>query len=258
MDCNHVKRLLPVYIDNELSAVESLDVDQHLHDCSSCKREYTRHLALHHAVTHRATYHQAPAQLLTNVRETLDMNRTAAPTASTKPSAKYWNWLPLGAAFASLLTIGIGLKLYFQPANEVTQLSQEMVAGYARSMITNHTTDVASSDRHTVKPWFNGKLNYAPMVLDLTGQGFPLVGGRLDYIAEQPVAVMVYRHRQHLINLFCWPATRTNLTPISPTTQQGYHLIFWTHAGMSYGLISDLNLADLTRLKVTILNQLEE
>jgi anti-sigma factor RsiW len=108
-------------------------------------------------------------------------------------------------------------------------------------MVAGRLTDVSSSDSHTVKPWFNGKLDFAPPVLDLTTQGFPLVGGRLDYLANRSVAALVYRHRQHLIHLFVWPAVDRPDTAQHALTRQGYHVIYWSDAAMHYWAISDLN-----------------
>jgi len=113
-------------------------------------------------------------------------------------------------------------------------------------MMANHITDVASSDRHTVKPWFGGKLDYSPPVKDLTEQGFRLVGGRLDYLDSRPVAALVYQRSQHYINLFVWPSNKTGIKEGDQITRQGYNIIHWTQSGMSYWLVSELNLTELS------------
>jgi anti-sigma factor RsiW len=112
--------------------------------------------------------------------------------------------------------------------------------------MANHITDVASSDSHTVKPWFGGKLDYSPPTKDLTEQGFRLIGGRLDYLDNRPVAALVYQRSQHFINLFVWPSNDTSTTQESPITRQGYNLIHWTNSGMTYWLVSELNLPELS------------
>jgi anti-sigma factor RsiW len=122
-----------------------------------------------------------------------------------------------------------------------------VVASHIRSLMLNHLSDVASTDQHTVKPWFDGKLDFSPVVEDFASKGYPLVGGRLDYLNKQPVAALVYQRAKHIINLFSWPDDRPDLKEALQTaTLQGYHLIHWVQGGSNYWAVSDLNESELT------------
>jgi anti-sigma factor RsiW len=123
-------------------------------------------------------------------------------------------------------------------------LADQVVSSHIRSLMANHLTDVISSDQHTVKPWFSGKLDFAPVVKDLSSKGFQLVGGRLDYIADRPVAALVYKRRQHSINLFVWPSPQADSSPHTMTIK-GYDVVNWTQGHMAYWAVSDLNAAEL-------------
>jgi anti-sigma factor RsiW len=124
-------------------------------------------------------------------------------------------------------------------------LNQEIVSAHVRSLMADHLTDVPSSDQHTVKPWFNGRLDFSPEVRDLSGDGYPLVGGRLDYLSRRGVAVLVYQRRQHSINVFVWPEQDGHRLAPGETSVRGYNLIRWSRSGTSYSAVSDLNLAEL-------------
>ncbi len=159
-----------------------------------------------------------------------------------------WN-LSKPLAACAILVLGFSLGFFLQPLSTQDTLSEEVVSGHIRSLMAEHITDVASSDQHTVKPWFSGKLDFSPRVMDLTEQGFPLVGGRLDYLASRPVTALVYRRRQHLINVFIWPQNQHDIQTEYHTTRNGFNLLAFSSQGMNYWIISDLNNNELLELK---------
>ena len=165
--------------------------------------------------------------------------------ADTRPI--WWTWGGLSVAVAMALVVLLvwsgGRIPMRSPVDK--HVLQDVIAGHVRSLMVNHLTDVVSADQHTVKPWFEGHMDFAPPVPDLTAQGFPLVGGRLDYLDNRPVAALVYKRQQHVINLFVWPAPSGAARPASMVTQHGYNLVQWTTAGMHYWAISTLNVQEM-------------
>jgi anti-sigma factor RsiW len=156
-----------------------------------------------------------------------------------------WCWATLGASLAAVAALLIFLLPVLKGPSPSELLTEEIVSAHVRSLMANHLTDVASSDQHTVKPWFNGKLDFSPLVVDLTDSGFPLVGGRLDFVANGSVAALVYQRRQHFINLFIWPSLHDSDVAASISSRQGYNMIRWVKSGMIYWAVSDVNISDL-------------
>ena len=245
MDCKEICELLTAHVDHELSVREALDVDAHLQGCPACQAEYAQQTAMRAAVKKHATYFAAPADVARQIQHAL-------PT-STAPVRRTWQWTHTGALMATVVAIAWSLGLYLTLPTATDRLTDEVVANHVRSLMPDHVVDVASSDRHTVKPWFNGKLDFSPPVHDLATEGFPLIGGRLDYLDHRPVAALVYRYRQHTINLFVAPAMEAKDIPPRSASRQGYHVVYWTQAGMSYRAVSDVAPAQLDRFKDFIL-----
>jgi anti-sigma factor RsiW len=235
MTCRETKNLLNAYVDGELDSAGSLGVEKHVQGCASCLTDVENLHALASAIENGGLRFTAPQRLKTNVQAAI---READP--ARRRSIFSWRWA--SAVAAAVLIVFVSMQ-WLRPSQEM--LLNEIVSSHVRSMMANHITDVASSDRHTVKPWFGGKLDYSPPVKDLTEQGFRLVGGRLDYVDSRPVAALVYQRSQHLINLFVWPSNNTVTKQEDQLTRQGYNLIHWTQSGMSYWLVSELNLAEL-------------
>ena len=157
---------------------------------------------------------------------------------------KWWiGWVPAFATAAALMLVIVFFVFRSQPSND-DLIANELVSDHVRSMMVDHLADVPSTDQHTVKPWFDGKLDYSPPVTDLASQGFPLTGGRLDYAAGRPIAALVYQRRLHPINLFVFPTTEADSRP-KTSTRQGFNVVHWTRQGMTFWAISDLNSDEL-------------
>jgi anti-sigma factor RsiW len=170
--------------------------------------------------------------------------------AQVKRAQGRQSWLPTWAATAAALLLGVAggwqLAIRQMSAAGGSDLATEVVASHVRSLQGAHLTDIASSEHHTVKPWFAGKLDFSPPVADFTTGGFPLIGGRLDYLGDKQVAALVYGRRQHVINLFVWPTRDSNALPAA-ASRRGYHLVHGAAGGMTYWAISDLNEAELSQ-----------
>lgn len=231
MEHQEILSLLPAYVDQELGIVEALAVERHLNNCADCQRDYATQRNVSARIKKEANYNDAPADLASRIC-------IALPQDASRP--KYWlSWSNLGASLAALLVLAWGVGTFLGLPSTQAELTDEVVASHVRSLQVDHLSDVASTDQHTVKPWFNGKLNFSPPVVDLTPQGFPLVGGRLDYLGGRPVAALIYHRHLHPINLYVWPSADKDMAP-QVQDRQGYHLAHWTSAGMDYWAVSDL------------------
>ena len=241
MICQEAHRLIHPYLDGELDLVRSLEVEAHLKDCQTCAQTYNELRSLHSAVSDTALRFEPPAALRNRVRSAV---REEGETAN-RTSRVSWRWMIPAVSGAVLVIVALSLIALLSRPSTSDLMAQEIVSSHVRSLMEKHLTDVPSSDRHTVKPWFDGRLDFAPPVKDLTSAGFSLVGGRLDYIGNRPVAALVYQHQQHYINVFVWPSTGASDVSEKALVRQGYNLISWTIAGMNYWAVADLNLAEL-------------
>jgi anti-sigma factor RsiW len=232
------------YLDGELDLVRSLEVEAHLKDCRTCAQAYNELRSLHSAVSDTALHFQPPADLRNRVRSAIRDESPDKSGATNRSSRLSWRWVIPALAGVVLIVALSFLALQNRPSPS-DLIAQEIVSSHVRSLMEKHLTDVPSSDQHTVKPWFDGRLDFSPPVKDLASAGYSLVGGRLDYIGNRPVAALVYQHRQHYINVFVWPSTGASDVSEKALVRQGYNLISWTNAGMNYWAVSDLNLAEL-------------
>jgi anti-sigma factor RsiW len=195
-------------------------------------------------IRREATRHAPPAGLADRIRAEL-RNSDMQAVVRRPPPTRSWRWLQAIALFGAgaATAWGLAFTLLLGPAPEA--LGDAVTDSHVRSLMAAHLTDVASSDHHTVKPWFAGKLDFSPPVVDLAAEGQPLVGARLDFIDGRPVAAMVYRSGQHIVNLFVWPAPGDKSKPPRLLARRGYNLVQWTEDGMQAWAVSDLNAAEL-------------
>jgi len=241
LNCQNTQKLLHAFVDEELDLAVSLEVEEHLGECSACAQ---RHQSIHKLRSHikeESSRYELPARLQTRLRRAIGTK----DIDSRRPS-NGWRWMAIAASLAFAVLAVSTLTRFLPSRPEATALlADELLASHVRSqMLSSHLVDVTSSDQHTVKPWFEGKLDFSPAVIDLKDQGFRLLGGRVDYIGRRPVAALIYQRHKHVINLFIWPSGESQTTA-SARTQLGFHLISWTHAGMAYWAVSDLNEGEL-------------
>lgn len=231
---------LDAYLDGELASRDAREFEAHLKECRDCARLHDTRVALGAAIRAEVPSLRAPEELRTRVRSAL--TSAAGHSVTRRPATLGPRWLALAASLA-VVALG-GWRLGLSRAGSQA-LADQVLASHVRSLMPGHLTDVVSSDQHTVKPWFNGKLDFSPPVHDFAGRGYPLVGGRLDYVGGRPVAALVYGRRQHLINAFLWPATRGPAGGPGVTLRQGYHLLHWMTPDYVYWVVSDLGAAEL-------------
>lgn len=238
MRCEEAGPLIESYLDGELDLVRNLEIERHLETCPDCAPLRETAQELRSAIREDARYFRAPASLTQRVRA---MAREQTRAATPRATVLSWRWIGAAAAvvLVALAAVRLG-KNWMGPSHEEL-LAQEVLAGHVRSLMVHHLTDVLSSDQHTVKPWFDGKLDFAPPVIDLAQAGFPLVGGRLDYLDGRPVAALVYQRRLHYINLFVWPSAEGRNAEPARQTREGYNILQWNQNQMTYWAVSDLS-----------------
>lgn len=237
MKCTSAKELIEPYLDDELDANRRADIEDHLDACPDCAALHGQLRELRQDIRGLAPRYTAPPHLQQLVLTELRASRE-------KQSLRRLPWNGLAIASSVLLAVSLGWNITLLRSHGGARdvIAKEIVSSHVRSLIGTHLLDVPSSDQHTVKPWFNGKLDFSPDVKDFASQGFPLIGGRVEYINDRSAAALVYKRRAHIINVFTWPLSAPSHTE---TNENGYNVIAWTKAGMSYWVISDLNRSEL-------------
>ncbi|HEX7232267.1 MAG TPA: anti-sigma factor [Candidatus Binatia bacterium] len=244
MDCTHAQSLLDTYVDQELDPGRNLEMQEHLQGCARCAQSYSDRQMMRESLRTESLYFKAPPELEKRIQ------RSLRQAAKAEAPARWWffgDGFKMAAPLAVAALVVLMIAPYFAGPSPDELLGQQVVASHIRSLMVDHLADVASTDEHTVKPWFNGKLDFSPPVVDPAKEGFPLIGGRLDYLNNRPVAALVYRRDKHLINVFVWPVMDGRQIGEAKKMQQGYNVIRWTGSGMNFWVVSDLEATQLAK-----------
>jgi anti-sigma factor RsiW len=237
MNCEETLILLDAYFDNELDLPKAIAIEEHLCTCSSCPSEYEQRVALRSRLEDPDLRYHAPTDLADRIRKKLALSSRLTQKIIPFPAV---TWITTAIAAAAIFAAFLVANIERLPPAERSLLAAEVASDHIRSLIGTHLIDVESSDEHTVKPWFAGKVDFSPPVLDFADHGFKLVGGRLDYVRGKTVAVLVYRFKKHYVSLFMYrepnsePASKQELLDY-----QGYNLVYWNANGLDCWAVSD-------------------
>lgn len=238
MTCEEAKILLHALLDGELDAGHAREVEAHIASCPACAAEFAAQREMQRALAGTDLRYTAPASLRSRIEASLPQPQRRQPTRRA-----LLRGFAMGSAASALAASGVVALVLRQ--DDQQRILSEVVSAHLRSLQAGHLIDVVSTDQHTVKPWFSGKLDVAPPVIDLTAQGFTLVGGRLDYIDARAIAAVVYKRRQHVINLFVSQTASIEHRPPKTQTMQGFNCRRWGNRGLNFWAVSDLGADEL-------------
>lgn len=246
MACELSQTQLHAYFDGELAALDAASFEKHLETCADCKRQLEAEQSLRDSLRQADLYERAPTSLREKIQPRTSAVAAIPMRASTKPAS--WTWLAAAAALLLALIAGWRYFGLVSGPSSTQLIASKLVDAHLRSLQPGHLTDVASTDQHTVKPWFDGRLDFAPPVHDFSSDGFPLLGGRLDVVEGRTVAALVYGRRKHIINVFV-EKSEPEISWEGSGTMQGYQWVAWQKDGFSFFAVSDVSAPDLTALK---------
>lgn len=247
MSCELTRRFVPVYMDGELDLVRTIEMETHLKDCPACAQRLEEQKEVRSALRRCSLAYAAPAALRERIQSSLRASsRVGIQERKIKwPSLLTWQWAGAVAVLA-LFSISAWQMIGRLPAPFSDQrIAAEVISSHVRSLEAHHLMDVVSTDQHTVKPWFDARLDFSPPVEDLASDGFPLVGGRLDYLEGREVAALIYQRQEHFINVFMWPNPAGTNSTRAMESQQGYHIMRWSSGGFQCWAVSDIGAPDL-------------
>ena len=247
MNCQECNDYIDAYIDNELDVATTILVKQHLRDCPGCQQLLEARKAVGALLDNPQVRFEVPDSFLDKIQSVLPAPRSEVKQRSGNRFVIPWFSVPLALAATIAVMLGLvslnpGGKFDRSPGNA---LAQEVISSHVRSLLAAHLFDVPSTDQHTVKPWFDGKLKFSPPVHDFAERGFRLTGGRLDYFKGREVAALVYQRKLHVINLFIWPSESGRNTAAESFTKDGYNVSHWDRDGFEFWAVSDVNAEDL-------------
>lgn len=247
--CPEHALLIQALVDGELDAAGAVSCEAHLASCAACRAEYQSLLNLREMLSSPGLAHIAPPALRARIEQSIRQGGETAQTPAAPKRAPPGRGLSRQALPGLAIAAGVAALMIATPnllSLQTRSLNVQLADNHRRALLESHLTDIAASDKHVVKPWFNGKLGFAPPVPDMADEGFPLVGGRLDYVDGQPAASVVYRRRLHVINLFAWRGDAHGLDPTPRTVKlDGYSLVEWRSADLTFAAISDLDAPEL-------------
>lgn len=238
MTCDEAEVLLHALIDGELDAGHTREVEDHIAGCPRCAAALRDYRTMSKAIAETGAGYTAPAALRQRIEAALPQPR---PTPNRRAVLRGF---AMGSAVSALAATGLVAVVLRN--DDAERIQSEVVSAHLRSLQAGHLTDVISTDQHTVKPWFNGKLDISPPVIDLAAQGFALIGGRLDYVDARAIGAVVYKRRQHVINLFVSQTSNTGRRLAKIDTIQGFNILSWSDRGLNYWAVSDLARDELT------------
>ena len=257
MSCDLTHSVLHGYLDGELDAARAADFEQHLLSCPQCVAELEAQESLRSTIQRAGLRERAPEKIRRNLQAALSGSSPTSEPVKTvtsiraKPSIRPTWWLTIAAAAVFAIVLGSRFLPNLTQGRGGDEMTAAIVDAHLRSLQPGHLEDVISTDQHTVKPWFDGRLDFAPPVQDFVSDGFPLQGGRLDVVRGKTVAVLIYGRRKHIINVFIWPTNEQDVAP-QQGSQLGYNWIDWRKGGMEMVAISDVSAPDLTALQKLI------
>ena len=247
MNCRECHDFIDAYIDNELDVATVVLVEQHLRVCSECQQLLESRKVVGALLSNPQIQYEVPDSLFGKIQSAIPVAASSVKERSGRRSVIPWFSVPLALAAAVAVVLGL---VFLYPGTRLNRsrnnsLAEEVISSHVRSLLATHLLDVPSTDQHTVKPWFAGRLKFSPPVADFTDNGFRLIGGRLDYLSGREVAALVYQRNKHVINLFIWPSEAGRTAAVQAFVKDGYNVLYWARDGFEFWAISDVQQGDL-------------